>query len=133
MSREMIAKILKRLRKQSGLSADQVGKMIGKSGKTVNAWENNHGQPDADTLVKLCRIYNVDDILAEFRGDANTDNIELSEKEKNVILAYRAHPEMQPAVDTLLKIQASGSISSDIGDTVENGEKAFAPIHIELK
>ena len=47
MSRESIAKALKRLREQSGLTADQVGAMVGKSGKTVNAWENNRGQPDA--------------------------------------------------------------------------------------
>ena len=40
MSRETIAKVLRRLRMQSGLTANEVGEMIGKSGKTVNAWEN---------------------------------------------------------------------------------------------
>ena len=53
MSRESIAKALKRLREQSGLTADQVGAMVGKSGKTVNAWENNRGQPDAEILMQL--------------------------------------------------------------------------------
>lgn len=67
MSREYIAKTLKRLREQSGLTADQVGKLVGKSGKTVNAWENNRGQPDAEILMQLCDIYNVTDVLAEFR------------------------------------------------------------------
>lgn len=67
MSREYVAKTLKRLREQSGLTADQVGKLVGKSGKTVNAWENNRGQPDAEILMQLCDIYNVTDVLAEFR------------------------------------------------------------------
>ena len=57
MSREYIASVLKRLREASGLTADQVGEMVGKSGKTVNAWENNRGQPDAEILMLLCEIY----------------------------------------------------------------------------
>lgn len=69
MSREHIAKVLKRLRVKSGLTANEVGEIIGKSGKTVSAWENNHGQPDAEILIALCDIYNVDDILQEFRED----------------------------------------------------------------
>lgn len=67
MSREHIAKTLKKLRLKTNLTADQVGAIIGKSGKTVNAWENNRGQPDADELLTLCDIYNVDDIMSEFR------------------------------------------------------------------
>lgn len=77
MSRESIAKVLKRLREQSGLTADQVGGMVGKSGKTVNAWENNRGQPDAEILMQLCSIYNVEDILAEFR-DESSNTIDFS-------------------------------------------------------
>ena len=53
MSRDYIASTLKRLRETTGLTADQVGAMIGKSGKTVNAWENGRGQPDAEILIKL--------------------------------------------------------------------------------
>lgn len=66
MSREYIAQTLKRLRAATNLTADQVGKMLGKSGKTVNAWENNRGQPDADELLMLCEIYGVKDIRTEF-------------------------------------------------------------------
>lgn len=69
MSREKIAKKLKELRQKSGLTANEVGEMVGKSGKTVNAWEHGLGQPDAELLIRLCDIYDVDDILAEFRDD----------------------------------------------------------------
>jgi len=105
MSRESIAKTLKRLREQSGLTADQVGNILGKSGKTVNAWENNRGQPDAEILMRLCDIYNVEDILSEFRDKTSESAIALSEKEKKIILAYRSRPEMQIAIDTLLGTQ----------------------------
>lgn len=103
MSREHIAKVLKELRLKSGLTAKEVGDMIGKSGKTVSAWENNHGQPDAELLIALCDIYEVDDILKAFRED-DVETISLSEHEKTVIIAYRNKLEMQPAVDKLLGI-----------------------------
>ena len=72
MSREYIASVLKRLREASGLTADQVGKLVGKSGKTVNAWENNRGQPDAEILMLLCEIYGVEDVLATFKEGYKT-------------------------------------------------------------
>lgn len=127
MSREYIAQVLKRLRENSGLTADQVGAMVGKSGKTVNAWENNRGQPDAEILIKLCDIYNVGDILSEFREDNSGCSISLSEHEKRLISAYRDKPEMQPAVDKLLGIDSAPAknIGEDIAETVINTQNAL--------
>lgn len=88
MSRLSIARTLKALREQSGLTADQVGAIIGKSGKTVNAWENNRGQPDADLLLQLCDIYNVSDIMAAFRDEESTPFL-FSKSEETLIRKYR--------------------------------------------
>ena len=105
MSREFIAQKLKELRLKSGLTADQVGEKIGKSGKTVNAWENNRGQPDAEILIALCDIYEVDNILKEFREtNINKPFLSLSDHEKEVIIAYRKQPSLQIAVDRTLGI-----------------------------
>ncbi len=116
MSRESIAKALKRLREQSGLTADQVGELVGKSGKTVNAWENNRGQPDAEMLMRLCDIYNVGDILAEFRNESSDSAFAISDKEKSVILAYRQNPAMQSAVDKLLGVESEASPQTILQD-----------------
>lgn len=107
MSRESIAKALKRLREQSNLTADQVGLLVGKSGKTVNAWENNRGQPDAEILMQLCDIYNVDDILAEFRDDIRAiDTNAFTTEEKKHIKKYRLLDQHgQKAVDSVLHIE----------------------------
>lgn len=80
MSKEYIAKTLKRLRENTGLTSDDVGTLIGKSGKTVNAWENGRGQPDAEILIKLCSIYKVDNLLAEF-DENNIINTNISQNE----------------------------------------------------
>ena len=91
MSRVAIARTLKRLREKSGFTADEVGAMIGKSGKTVNAWENSRGQPDADTLIKLCDIYKVENILFEFQAtekaseSAATDSEAKSEERVQIL------------------------------------------------
>ena len=109
MSRETIARVLRKLRLQSGLTANEVGAMIGKSGKTVNAWENNRGQPDADMLMNLCDIYNVKDILSEFR-EVERDVFTVSHHEKEVVLAYREDTSMQEAVDRLLGVEREKKI-----------------------
>lgn len=104
MSRFEIAATLKRLRAKSGLKADEVGAIIGKSGKTVNAWENGRGQPDADMLIALSDLYGVTDILAEFRGNTAED-MSLTTHEREVIIAYRLHPDVQIHVDKLLDVE----------------------------
>ncbi len=116
MSKQYFASVLKRLREKSGLTADQVGAMVGKSGKTVNGWENARSQPDAEILLQLCDIYHVEDIMFEFRGikdEIAEDVFSLTIHEKEVIIAYRNKPDMQNAVDTLLGIdnqETSGEI-----------------------
>lgn len=89
MSREQIAAVLKRLRQSAGYTTNEVGELIGKSGKTVSAWENNRGQPDAEILIQLCDIYNVDNILNEFRDIPKIKNPPLAAEEKIIIDAYR--------------------------------------------
>lgn len=109
MSREYIASVLKRLRQQSGLTADEVGRRIGKSGKTVNGWENGRSQPDADNLLALCDIYKVKNIMAEFseiKNDLIIEDFVVTPREKELIIAYRKQPHMQEAVDKLLGITA---------------------------
>lgn len=66
VSKAYIAKALKRLREETNMTADEVGAIIGKSGKTVNAWENGRGQPDAEMLIRLSSIYHVKNLLLEF-------------------------------------------------------------------
>ena len=83
MSKSSIAAALKRLREQSGMKADDVGALIGKSGKTVNAWENGRGQPDAEMLIKLSVLYKVENLLAEF--DENNELNQVAKLEQPIL------------------------------------------------
>ena len=57
-----LAANLKKYRKLSGMTIHDVGALIGKSGKTVSAWENGRGQPDADMLIKLCSVLHISSV-----------------------------------------------------------------------
>lgn len=85
--RQRIAQSIKRFRNQRGLSVDEVGKAVGKSGKTVSAWEVGRGQPDADTLIALCRLFGVD--ITDFYGESG-DVAPLSEEEQRLIDLMRS-------------------------------------------
>lgn len=63
-TREYMAKKLKELRNGKGMSVDEVGERVGKSGKTISAWEVGRGQPDADKLIELCQLFGVS--ISEF-------------------------------------------------------------------
>ena len=74
-------------------------------------------------LIKLCDIYNVSDILAEFRNNNNKHR--LSEHGKAIVIAYRNKLEMQSLVDTLLSIKRNteSEIASDMTSIIEKGER----------
>lgn len=71
MSREVIAKVLKERRKRLSLSVEMVSSRLKQydidvSPRSLYSYESGHRQPDADTLMALCEIYNIDNIMKEF-------------------------------------------------------------------
>lgn len=82
--REYLAKSLKEIRQLRGENVDEVGKAVSKSGKTISAWEVGRGQPDADSLIKLCKHFGVP--ISYFYDD---DDFELSADEKALVERYR--------------------------------------------
>lgn len=87
MVRTTLAAKLKEYRTRAGLTINEAGEKIGKSGKTVSAWECGRGQPDADMLLTLCEIYGVGSI-AEFYGEQQPA-FSLSADEMRLLAAYR--------------------------------------------
>lgn len=82
---------LKEYREKAGLTVYELGDKIGKSGKTVSAWENGRGQPDADMFLKLCDILGVESV-AVFFGQADTvatTSIEVDPNEAELLKLWR--------------------------------------------
>lgn len=91
-TREYMAAKLREFRKASGMSVIEVGKAVGKSDKTISAWEVGRGQPDADMLVHLCQLYSVD--ISDFYHEPN-ETLILTQDEERLITAYRALDDIQ--------------------------------------
>lgn len=110
MKNPNISKVLKAYRKLNNYSVnDLVIKLedhnLPVAPKTVYGWESGQTQPDADTLLILCKIYHIDNILGTFGYSSSQDNLSLSGEERNLVLEYRKHPMMQNAVKKLLDMQ----------------------------
>lgn len=110
MRNERIARMLKYYRQANNLSVQEVSNKLSQANlkaavKTIYAWEAGRTKPDADTLLYLCKVYNIDNILDVFGyNQVPKGAFHITEFEKALILAYRNNPDLQPAIEKLLGI-----------------------------
>lgn len=111
MKNPNIARVLKYYRKLNEISVNDVSNILRENNnyaapKTIYGWESGQTQPDADTLMFLCDLYGIEDVLETFgyQSDHESKSLLLSPKERNLIINYRKQKDMQPAIDRLLGI-----------------------------
>ena len=68
---------LAELRKQHGLSQEELADQLGVSRQAVSKWERGEASPDTDNLIELARIYGIslDELLGLKKEDSDNDNI----------------------------------------------------------
>lgn len=109
MKNPNIAIMLKYYRKLMSLSINEVAEYLNENGvpvatKTIYGWESGQTQPDADTLMYLCKLYEIKDILGTFGYKKEQKQLILSEKEESLVKAYREKVSYQPAINKLLDL-----------------------------
>lgn len=62
---------LAELRKNKGLSQEELADKLGVSRQAVSKWERGEASPDTDNLIELARIYDIS--LDELVGLSNND------------------------------------------------------------
>ena len=114
--KDQIAKNLLYYRKKSGLTQKQFAEKLGVKNSAVSNWENNLNSIDIETLAKACEIFgiSINDMYIE-----NNEKFALNAHETQVIQAYRAKPEMQPAVDKLLGVENADALLEDMKNIAE--------------
>lgn len=60
MNQQKMGEFLKRLRKDKGLTQEQLAELFAVSTRTVSRWETGRNIPDVDMLLALADFYNVD-------------------------------------------------------------------------
>ena len=114
--KDEISKNLLYYRKKSGLTQKEFAEKLGVKNTAVSNWENNQNSIDIETLVKACNIFG---ISINQMYESNNDFFNLSSHEINVIKAYRAKPEMQPAIDKLLGVENVDPLLEDMKNTAK--------------
>lgn len=92
MLKESISEILKSRRKELGYSVKDVVSLLKENGvdiseKTLYGWESGHRQPDADTFLIICRLYEINDLMS--LGSESKIQSSLSNDEQELLTDYR--------------------------------------------
>ena len=79
-----IGERLLKLRKQKGLSQEEIANIIGVSRQTISKWETGESNPDFDKIIPLCDLYNIttDELI---RGEIGNKEEIVEEKDTKVI------------------------------------------------
>ena len=128
-----IGELIRNRRLELKLTLEQVGDMVGVSKSTVKKWEDgfisNMKRDKIALLANALQIQPVSLITGELISTSKSDEYDfiLSEWEERLISAYRAKPEMQPAIDKLLGIESAlgKNIGQDISETVSKIPKVI--------
>ena len=80
MDQVKIGNFLKKLRKEKGITQEQLAEILNVSGRTVSRWENGNNMPDIDILIELADFYEVD-IRELIDGERKSENMDKKTKE----------------------------------------------------
>ena len=93
MDQQKTGAFLKRLRKEKGLTQEQLAERFFVSSRTVSRWETGSNLPDVQTLIDLADFYNVD-IRELIDGERKGENMDRETKDTlKKVAAYATEQE----------------------------------------
>lgn len=133
MNPKEIGAFLKQLRKEKGITQEQLAEIVGVSGRTVSRWETGSNLPDLSILVQLSEYYDVEmkEILG---GERKSDKMDKELKETILKVADYSELEKQKAaqvgrisfsimflacaVTIVVQMLMTGNLSLVVGETI---------------
>lgn len=83
MDQKKIGSFLKELRKEKGVTQEQLAENFGVSGRTVSRWETGSNMPDLDILIQIADYYGVE--IREILDGERKSEIMNKEMEETVL------------------------------------------------
>ncbi len=80
MNQVKIGGFLKELRKQKGLTQEQIAEKFNVSNRTISRWENGNNMPDLDILLEISDYYEVD-LREILNGERKSENMDKEMKQ----------------------------------------------------
>lgn len=100
---------LRAMREARGLTQKQASEGLNINPRTYASYENNEREPNSEILIQFSKFFGV---TVDYLLGVTRRQPALSTHESKLIQAYRNNPDMQPAVDRLLRIEQSATIKS---------------------
>ena len=134
MMNETFGQRFTRLRKQRGMTQEELGERIGISGQAVSKWENDASMPDVGVLVELSEILGVtlDELLGKETSLTRVVPAEERKSMDDMVLRIRVDSSEgdKVTVNLPLKIVKMG-IQMGMNMPQINGNKALEGINFE--
>ena len=124
------------LRKQNGLSQEEVADKLGISRQAVSKWERAEASPDTDNLILLSKLYNV--TLDELLNSEKSIEYDLENPKEEVIACKRLLHDLNlyPHYPTLVSCPTCGRTQVDVQalatKILEYLETVNKPIHVAV-
>ena len=80
MDQKKIGGFLKELRKEKGVTQEQLAEQFNVSNRTISRWENGNNMPDLDILIEISDYYEVD-LREILNGERKSKNMDKEMKE----------------------------------------------------
>lgn len=97
MDQKKTGSLLKELRKEKGMTQEQLAEYLNVSGRTISRWETGSNMPDLDILIELSDYYDID-IRELLDGERKSEKMNKELKETLLKAAdYSDHEKQQLA------------------------------------
>lgn len=87
VAKTYLAERLRDARKRADIDVNSAGEMLGRSGKTISAWEAGTNEPSPEMMIDICKCYNVP-ISFFFPPEVQNGNA-LTAEERELLEAFR--------------------------------------------
>ena len=110
MNQQKTGELLKHLRKEKGLTQEQLAERFSVSSRTVSRWETGSNMPDVSMLIELADFYNVD-IREIIDGERKSESMDQETKETLLKVAEYATEGEKQAQSKMVYIAMGAAVT----------------------
>ncbi|MBO5574277.1 MAG: helix-turn-helix domain-containing protein [Clostridium sp.] len=101
---------LKELRKEKGITQEQMADELGVSGRTISRWETGNNMPDISLLVEIAEFFDVS-IPEIIKGERKSENMREEVKEVAETMSDYANVEKARLLKSMRNLSINGVIA----------------------
>ena len=110
MDQAKIGAYLKELRKEKGITQEELAEKLGVSGRTISRWETGFNMPDISLLVEIAEFFDVS-IPEIIKGERKSENMNEEVKEVAETMSDYAKVEKERLVKSIRNMSVIGLIA----------------------